>query len=110
MSMSKKFKKILDKYGITPFNTPFNDKSSTYLYNGYWILDYYGKESKNSNKDCFALMTKLDINYKGIFYKLEVVRTDYTPKELDFRINELIVEFKKLKMKKKFDEIKKDFV
>lgn len=106
MRMAKKFQKILDKYGITPFE----EESSTYLYNGYWILDYYGKESKDSNKDCFALMTGVNINYKRIFYNLESIRTDYTPKELDFRINELIVELKKLKMKKKFDEIKEDFV
>ena len=102
--MAKKFKKILDKYGITQFE----NNSSAYMYNGYWILDYYGKDL--GSKDCFALMTRLDINDERIFIDLERVRSDYTPKELDYRINELIVNFKKIKMKKKFEDIKEDFV
>lgn len=105
MSMDKKFKKILDKYGIAPLNKG----SNRYLYNGCWILDYYGKNEYSKN-EYFALMTEVNINYEFVFINLERVRMDYTPKELDFRINELIVNFKKLKMKKKFDEIKEDFV
>lgn len=97
--MNKEFQRILDKYGIT------ESWGSYYSYQGSWILDYYGKDY-NGN-EAFALMT--EINNEFEFDKLEEVRCDYTPTELDYKLNNLIIDFKKAKMKQKLDKIKKDF-
>lgn len=97
--MNKKFQRILDKYGIK------KSIRNTYDYLGIWILDYYGKDYDGN--DAFALMNV--VNNELIFDDLEYVRSDYTTTELDNRLNNLIMDYKKAKMKQKLDNIKKDF-
>ena len=56
--------------------------------------------------DAFALMNV--VNNELIFDELESVRT-YTSTEFDNKQNNLIIDYKKAKMKQKLDNIKKDF-
>lgn len=97
--MNKGFQRILDKYGIK------KSIRNTYDYLGIWILDYYGKDYDGN--DAFALMSV--VNNELIFDELESVRTDYTATEFDNKLNNLIMGYKKAKMKQKLDNIKKDF-
>lgn len=97
--MNKKFQRILDKYGIK------KSIRNTYDYLGIWILDYYGKDYDGN--DAFALMNV--VNNELIFDDLEHVRSDYTATEFDNKLNNLIMGYKKAKMKQKLDNIKKDF-
>ena len=100
--MNKKFQRILDKYGIK------KTAVDSYNYFGHWILDYYGKDEYGN--DAFALMTIVHkCNNEMPFDNLEHVRTDYTPAELDNRLNNLIMDYKKAKIQEKLDKIKKDF-
>jgi hypothetical protein len=96
--MNKEFQRILDKYGI-------KKSYGSYYYQGSWILDYYGKDYDGN--DSFALMNV--VNNECEFDKLEEVRSDYTTTEFDNKLNNLIIDYKKAKMKQKLDNIKKDF-